>query len=60
MGEGIRIEPDWNVKIQQNPKNIFCMLIRIEPDWNVKVNALPLFFAFRLDQNRTRLECKGG
>ena len=32
----IRIEPDWNVKLQSIPHKPDFSKIRIEPDWNVK------------------------
>ena len=36
MRAGIRIEPDWNVKIMKDLHTLDFDIIRIEPDWNVK------------------------
>ena len=36
MRAGIRIEPDWNVKLRFAHDKKDCLEIRIEPDWNVK------------------------
>ena len=34
-GERIRIEPDWNVNINNDTTGKWRLNIRIEPDWNV-------------------------
>ena len=35
--QGIRIEPDWNVKDKSVAVSLTSTKIRIEPDWNVKL-----------------------
>ena len=38
--QGIRIEPDWNVKRSMSIVLFDFKRIRIEPDWNVKLFSL--------------------
>ena len=40
-GGRIRIEPDWNVKLERNGGGVYRKNIRIEPDWNVKKPLVP-------------------
>ncbi len=56
----IRIEPQWNVNIENYSMTEKGKKIRIEPQWNVNIENYSMTEKGKKNQNRTIVECKYG